>query len=412
MFEINIIIKSIICICMIFLQKKRKEKYSIYSSVLIFYIIFFIATPVVTKSYNINFWQYNSTEQLYAKASFITLLFLSIYVVSYELIYRLGNKKIKTLKAEKKSKLKRGRLVIFLSIILIIQLVISDFSIGALFIRDHQGAGESILRTQLSYLINMTFIRTLPIIIFLYYWNVLGEDFKKIDQLIIFIFMIFIAAPTSLPRFMSGVIYLPLIYVYYIKKNTIDYRGLMVIMFLIVFPLMDLVRLFATEQNFSVETIGSILINNFSQGHLDAFQSVMMSISNDKIYYGVQIFGAFLFFIPRVLWSHKPIGSGQEIAENIGLSFTNISMALPGEFYLNLSYLGVLVGACLLGIISAIMDKKYVFNRTNITNKVFYLMIVPMVFMVLRGDAMSAISYTVGVCFACFIWVFIIKRIL
>jgi len=62
-----------------------------------------------------------------------------------------------------------------------------------------------------------------------------------------------------------------------------------------------------------------------------------------------QFAGVLLFWVPRTLWTTKPVDTGGYIAAGRGYSFTNLSAPLWIEFYLNGSWLLLAVGMFALG---------------------------------------------------------------
>lgn len=65
--------------------------------------------------------------------------------------------------------------------------------------------------------------------------------------------------------------------------------------------------------------------------------------------WGRMLLSCLLFFVPRSIWPGKAESSGQVTARALGYDFTNLSMPLPAELYLEFSYLGVVLGGLALG---------------------------------------------------------------
>jgi hypothetical protein len=59
--------------------------------------------------------------------------------------------------------------------------------------------------------------------------------------------------------------------------------------------------------------------------------------------FGVHLTSAVLFFVPRSVWEAKAHPAGIEVAENRGYAFTNLSLPVTGEFYLDLGTAGTAV---------------------------------------------------------------------
>lgn len=65
--------------------------------------------------------------------------------------------------------------------------------------------------------------------------------------------------------------------------------------------------------------------------------------------WGRMLLSCLLFFVPRSVWPDKAESSGQVTARALGYDFTNLSMPLPAELYLEFSYAGVIVGGVVVG---------------------------------------------------------------
>lgn len=69
--------------------------------------------------------------------------------------------------------------------------------------------------------------------------------------------------------------------------------------------------------------------------------------------------------IPRSVFPNKPIffGSGRNASEYYGKTFGGISVTLPGSFYYNLGYPGIIVGMFFVGAFVSVLNKKC--NNSN-----------------------------------------------
>jgi hypothetical protein len=171
---------------------------------------------------------------------------------------------------------------------------------------------------------------------------------------------------------------------------------------LLIYPVLDIFRLMSLGVDVNIETAKDSILGNFKLGHLDAFQSIMMAIEFDKYTFGYSFLGAILFFIPRVYWENKPIGSGEMIANDLGLSFNNISMSLPGEFFISYDIIGVFIISMFFGNLLAIVDKVLVNSRAP--ERVYSILFVPLVFIIMRGDLITGISFSLGILFSVYFW--------
>lgn len=162
----------------------------------------------------------------------------------------------------------------------------------------------------------------------------------------------------------------------------------------LIFPVLDIFRWHSKGDSLNV--FGS---NTMLAGHFDAYQMLARALSVGDVSHGEGFFGAVLFFIPRAIWSSKPIGSGQMISHLSNLSFDNVSMPLVGEFYLNFGFLGVVICSVILGLIfRSIDDVVRHFEKYKISVPfLIYLQSIGLIFLILRGGFLSAFAYTVAV---------------
>lgn len=395
-----------LCIVPFVLLLLQREKvfgeFSSNTSACVFFIFFFVITPIVTYALDLSYWGLTVDEDLRLAGSFVALLFVGTYALAY-ISFDRKRSKVNLLPSRLSVKVSRFKIYLLLFSVLFLQLYISDFSLGVLFVRDFVLDEAAVNTGKIFWLLNQTFFRSVPTILFLYLFSYRNcTNLRKIDHFLILLLMIFIASPTSVPRFLAACFYLPVIYVYFIKNNRINYGLLLLLSLLVLFPLLDSSRLFALSNEFSF-SIADQLISNFTAGHLDAFQSIMMALKYDNFTLFTQIVGALFFFVPRSIWPEKPVGSGSFVADQLGLSFNNISMSWPAEWYLSFGILGLFIGAFLLAYLF-IRFGSGIESKSRPVDYIFSVMFVPMAILVLRGDMLSAVSFTSGIYLACQVW--------
>jgi oligosaccharide repeat unit polymerase len=117
---------------------------------------------------------------------------------------------------------------------------------------------------------------------------------------------------------------------------------------------------------------------------------------------GWQLIGNLLFFLPRSVWSDKPIGSGAFMVQTeFGYStFSNVSCAAPCEGLINFGLPGVILLAVMFGLILAFLDKKQSRIRSlgNAASAftVYYAFFIGHVFLITRGDLLSPLAIVVS----------------
>lgn len=106
-----------------------------------------------------------------------------------------------------------------------------------------------------------------------------------------------------------------------------------------IFPLADYFR--STNRTF-----GSVGTSAWSTGDFDALQITSAGIAwfqENGAVWGHQLTGALLPFIPRSIWTSKPIDTGIMIARANGMKFENISGPWIAEAVINFGYLGLII---------------------------------------------------------------------
>ncbi len=169
---------------------------------------------------------------------------------------------------------------------------------------------------------------------------------------------------------------------------------------LIIFPFIGQIR--NNKTIYDIDFVGRDTLSIVSSGDFDAytmFMNIIKFVELNGLEYGKQLLGALLFFIPRSVWSDKPIGTGAYIAESYNYYFKNLSAPLIGEFYINFGIIGIAVFGMVLGIFLNKIDKQYWYS-INFDNYKYLYFVYPFLimffFFMLRGDLLSSYAYIFG----------------
>jgi hypothetical protein len=388
----------IILLCTIFISERPglNLSTSFYGFTLIFLGIF----PIAEFKLEIIYWSGRYLADIrYIEASLLVLLSLIAFRFSYGINLKFKSKinsnKVFFVKTLKFLPIKT---FIFLAIPCIYILSAYNYDIIALQFR---GLGEEI---ETVFIFEFFFIK--PLIFNIIFFNLLvlknstTNSNKKI--LLFYLILLFFVNPLSVPRFLAFSLYVPLIFViknYYFKKN---YSYLNVIFFgmIFIFPILDIFRWFKTENKLDLSQ--NMNLDYFFAGHFDAFQNLARTIDLNYHTYGYQFIGALFFFIPRAIWTNKPVGSGFLLADQAHLSFNNISMPLVSELYLDFSYIGVILGFLLLGFIYRYIDNRMLVfkkldNYTNIIKLIAYTEFCCLQFYLLRGNLLACTAFITSI---------------
>lgn len=158
-------------------------------------------------------------------------------------------------------------------------------------------------------------------------------------------------------------------------------------------------------------------VNYFYQGHFDGFEMLGHAVGYvgmDGIVFGSQLLGAILFWVPRTIWTEKPIGTGDFIANEyistfFSVDFLNFSMPLMGEAYINFGFFGVCFIFYFVGVFCGKEDTRFhLINKYEAFTKVNYYsnseslvmwryaITLGIFLFILRGDLLSGLSFLFG----------------
>lgn len=382
-----------------------------------FYLIFFAIFPTV--QWVLNRWEYLTSDDDVIKANLILLQYGVLYLLGYILALRARRScrlaDIPSQMRNSSSNLLSGSMFLLLSMLLFLMSIVAVFIFTENLIYTTSeimgpwGPGR---------LMFQFFIQ--PLVFFLFYisllYVIINKTFKKR-----FILLLFVAVPAFIFNFPLGsarfyifTIYFPLIIVAMSLVLDKKYHG--VAYTLVILPLL-------IYGSFLIQVVAgrlelSMMIDYIFSGNFDAYENFLqVVIYTDEL--GVrpsQLFGAFLFFIPRELLETKVIGTGALlVTEYFKGGPTNISMPLIGEFYLAFSNIGVIFLAFGMGMGSGFLDvrakKIYdipvsISNREREINVVRYFPVyyvtISFSLILYRGDWMNVVSSASGLFLALF----------
>ncbi|MFV5585844.1 O-antigen polymerase [Acinetobacter oleivorans] len=353
----------------------------------IFNLIFMVFVPWIHYSTNITIWAkipFSSDEYFFTNI-IIFLINIVVFFVYYFFPNNLKNYSNKNFNWKEPNFL-ISLLICFLCLFLVLYTL--NFNFLRIFFRgiaddDFEYLELNPFLSILSYL-----SRFLPAFIFLRF----VDSKNTLKKIILFSFVLLCAFPTSIPRFMVAFIYLPIFLAYFKSmKNPIYITCVMLFSLFLVFPFLNQFRYFSSDIDLSFIPDK----NFFIQGHFDAYQNFMDVLRFDFVTYGHQLLGVIFFFIPRVFWPDKAVGSGYQLAENNGYFFNNISMPFVAEGFVNFGYLGILFFSIFLGGIMKTIDTLYLTRfEFKDNNYLIYIgtFLCSSFFFMFRGDLMSSFS--------------------
>jgi len=243
-------------------------------------------------------------------------------------------------------------------------------------------------------LIITQFIRPIPMIALFFY--LVSKSRNYLVLFILFPLAILSIFPLGVARFYAAAIYIPLLLITtpFIRKKNI-FSLFFIGGLLIVFPFLNQFRYFSTDTSLNF----GLNFDMFAEGHFDSYQNFALIVTENIITWGHQLLGVILFWVPRIFWPTKPVGSGHYIAEKLGMSFSNISANFFAEGYINFGFLGIILFVVFLAWFTSHMDNLYwtvIHHKENNFFRVIYYIMLGMLFFIMRGDLLSSFAYTIG----------------
>jgi hypothetical protein len=227
------------------------------------------------------------------------------------------------------------------------------------------------------------------------------KDKKKLFNLFYFtlssIALLYLVNPVNNNRSYIGFCAIFIIYFFYHKKFSSG-KFLFFILFglFVIFPFLNLFR-YGFQTAVEWPSFNELMFEQLTELHFDAYSNIIATFHYCQLHglsLGYQMLGVLFFFIPRSLWVNKPLSSGEAVGDYISslrsIKFTNISNPIVSEFYINFGIYGVIGGAILFAIIINKLDSRVKMARYAYSLFAGYL------FIIYRGDLMSAFAYCFG----------------
>lgn len=374
--------------CLFLVFCASRAPYSLVQTFGVSSFILLSVMPRIESNMGVAYWGGSaSVLQYYSLTSMLSLFGIVLFWASWSLQQRRS-----LLVARRQTGEVSGARAIFVSAaVFLIILAYNGFSFSNIWFR---GVGEDLGRIallQTSWLIFSYFLYPVPSVVLVLY--LVSGRRSYIVLGILFVFVILGNPPTGMPRFQSGMIYIAIIIScwpqlaakpYFITWSV--FAGLFGIL-----PVFDAFRYHTS--NVSVNYGFDWIL----EGHFDSMQNFARVVENEFITWGWQLLGVVGFFVPRAIWSSKPIGSGHEIADINNLELSNISMNFFGEGYVNFGMFGVIIFAIILGLIFGRLDAAFWRGRyKDRALGVIYLFLIGGTFFLVRGDLMSSFAYIMG----------------
>ena len=383
--------------------KNENIPYSLNKIFFLFSFFFFGVAPLVQFYKKISMWGMSLKESEYFYMNIIIIAIILCYSLLYNLLYKVDSRN-KHFTSNKKSipeklSIKQTIFLVALSIIsFLVVFTYNDYTIERMLIRGGEILDAFNIEEEesptLGLIVN-NFIRPLSMMCFLFYSLVKRRN--KIVLCILALLAIITCFPLGMARFAAAALYIPVLVLLipiFRRKNVFSLTFISGL--LIIFPFLNNFRDLSADAQIEIKPDFEM----FTEGHFDSYHNFGLIVSNDIITYGRQLLGVIFFWVPRVYWPDKPIGSGAYLADKINLIFNNVAANFFAEGYINWGLPGILLFVIVLAYITAKLDKLYwtdiIVSEKNNLYTITYVVLLGMLFFILRGDLLSSTAYTCG----------------
>tara|TARA_B110000459_G_scaffold198291_1_gene243042 strand:+ start:374 stop:1789 length:1416 start_codon:yes stop_codon:yes gene_type:complete len=406
----------------------RDKEFSPYiSSYLVFGYLFFLVSPMYQIYTGIFPNTYPIKINEVVKLNFYILIWNTNFLIAYQIIKKRKKKKLD--RGWEVANIQKDNYLIYLTTLtalsLLIILFFQDFIIDKLLYNNNGFQKYSVVK---SLIIQKSFF-IIPFIGFLYSIVFLRQNrnqrekwkFVLLLSILLLFLLILVKNPMLAKRNAIGPLIIT-IFVFLIPKwfnKNIRFLFFLLLSMVVGFPL---VSIFTHSKHGTVETIlkpfdflkeiaSRNLLRELLTIHYDAYSNILATmeyINSYGIVLGEQLQGSLLFFVPRSLWTDKPVKTGKLIGkhlmDNYNMEFDNLSNPLLSEGLISLGAFSLFLFPVVLAfLVVKMLQWQY--------SKDFFKQIVAIYFsiyliFILRGDLSSSLSFFTGT----FIGVYLIPK--
>lgn len=428
-FFISFILISFITFYHLFIEKDYSP---FLSSYIVFNYLFFLIAPIIQigsfiGSSNEFATMFPYEVDLTLKTNGLIVLFNLVFILSYVYFKKKYKDKIeKVVTLSKQRSLPLTILSLFV-ISLLVFILSFNFVLNELSRPNWVGFSYSIFQLLVQKKVLFIIPLALIILCYQYFKNLTIINKNSIIILVVFLISVFMLIwfknPLTEKRNALGPIYIALIFLFSPKVMNTNLKTMAFLFFAMVlaFPLFQVF----THIDYSLETIinkpnliveefaNTKFVDTFNTLNYDAFSNVSATIdyvSQHGFSFGYQLLSGLLFFVPRAVWSSKPISTGELVGDHIideyGFNFSNLSNPLVSEGYINFGWLGVILFSFILAYV-CIKFLIWLKSPDQLKSIVAFYFAIHLIFL-LRGDFTNGFVYFIGT----FVGVYFIPKII
>jgi oligosaccharide repeat unit polymerase len=346
-------------------------------------------------------WHISLDSEIY----FFSYLIIFLAIISFELGYLVRFKVGHV--ASISHEISRNRIVVLSFISLGLAIWFGPLTTSPLTLISHREEVAAAFGDGADRQVKIALMRTPIYVSFLMLlWKVRLVGFRDRTLLILLMltFPVFLIVnfPTAISRAWLGAILISICLVIFLTSQKKRFRYFPILLpvgLLTIFPLLHKFRRSSTGMDEDVlETISSA----YSRGDFDVFSMTAHFVNHlnqpdVNITYGNQLLGVIFFWVPRSLWSDKPVGSGFFVAERSGFQFSNVSAPFWAEGLINFGILGVFIFMFLFGLTLKMLDKRVGIDKALSTSSLLYVYFAGFLILIMRGDLMTVFVYSLPV---------------
>lgn len=368
------------------------KKVSLFKIYFIFNFIFMSFVPWIQYSAGVIFWGGGGiNEHAYLNGAIVVFVSGIILIVVYGYLNVTVPYK-NNMKIIIENEASNINLLILSTLAFCVLIATLGFDISGLFVRGTLdkdiSLGEGV--SAFSLLFSLT---SRLIVFFSFVFINLGNNSNIYHKIFSAVLLLICVFPPAVPRFLSGFVYIPVLLMFFPRlRDGVNFFFVMIGAILFIFPFLNEFRSFSTFSELKIIPASDY----FLQEHFDAFQNMIRVFSVDFITYGRQLLAVAFFFVPRIIWETKPVGTGQELANLMGYDFDNIAMPFLGEGYANFGYFGIFSFIVILAYIIFRVDRVVICCDLSYNYRIYsavHYFYCGVLFFVLRGDLLSSVAY-------------------
>ena len=396
---------------------KDKEFSPYISSYLVFGYLFLLISPMYQIYIGLfpNTFPIKNNEVI--KLNFYIFIWNIIFLIAYQIIKKRNKKKLD--RDWEVVNIPTDNYLIYLSVLaglsLLIILFFHDFIIDKLLYHNNGFEKYSVIK---SLIIRKTFF-IIPFIGFLYSIVFLKQNRNKHEKwkfvlvisILLLLLLIVVKNPILAKRNALGPLIIT-IFVFLIPKwfnKNIRFLFFLLLSMVVGFPIVSIFthskhgifEIILKPLGFLKEIASRDLLSEFLTLNYDAYSNVLATmeyINSYSIVLGEQLLGSLLFFVPRSLWTDKPIKTGKLIGkhlmDNYNMEFDNLSNPLLSEGLINLGAFSLFLFPVVLAFLVVKM-LQWQYSKDFFKQVVAIYFSIYLIF-ILRGDLSSSLSFFTG----------------